>query len=235
MSAVPFIDLGRAHEPLQAELAATFDRIARSGAFTLGEELEEFERSFADVLRRTALRRRERRHPGAAARSHRARRRAGARGGDRAEHLHCHPRGDRGDGRQAGARGYRPGNAVHGRDTGGGCDRPGHGGGRARAPVWASGADGRDRLELRRRARPRGCRAGARLSASRSGERRSASTRRRTSGRWAMEVPLSVRSPTSRRLCGRCVTTAVRPMTQMTMFGWERPAGSTTCRPRFCR
>ena len=47
MSAVPFIDLGRAHEPLQAELAATFERIAHSGAFTLGAELEEFERSFA--------------------------------------------------------------------------------------------------------------------------------------------------------------------------------------------
>ncbi|MGH2839100.1 MAG: DegT/DnrJ/EryC1/StrS family aminotransferase [Thermoleophilaceae bacterium] len=47
MSAVPFIDLGRAHEPLQAELAATFERIARSGAFTLGAELEEFEATFA--------------------------------------------------------------------------------------------------------------------------------------------------------------------------------------------
>jgi dTDP-4-amino-4,6-dideoxygalactose transaminase len=45
---VPFIDLGRAHEPLQAELAATFDRIARSGAFTLAAELGEFEDAFAD-------------------------------------------------------------------------------------------------------------------------------------------------------------------------------------------
>ena len=47
MTDVPFIDLGRAHEPLQAELAATFDRIARSGAFTLAQELEEFESAFA--------------------------------------------------------------------------------------------------------------------------------------------------------------------------------------------
>ncbi len=48
MSAVPFIDLGRAHEPLQAELAATFERIARSGAFTLAADLDEFEAAFAD-------------------------------------------------------------------------------------------------------------------------------------------------------------------------------------------
>ena len=48
MSTVPFIDLGRAHEPLQAELAATFERIARSGAFTLAAELDEFETSFAN-------------------------------------------------------------------------------------------------------------------------------------------------------------------------------------------
>jgi dTDP-4-amino-4,6-dideoxygalactose transaminase len=47
MSDVPFIDLGRAHEPLQAELASTFERIARSGAFTLAPELEEFEAAFA--------------------------------------------------------------------------------------------------------------------------------------------------------------------------------------------
>jgi len=47
MSGVPFIDLGRAHEPLQAELAATFERIARSGAFTLAADLDEFEAAFA--------------------------------------------------------------------------------------------------------------------------------------------------------------------------------------------
>ena len=48
MSGVPFIDLGRAHEPLQAELAAAFEGIARSGAFTLAGELDEFEAAFAD-------------------------------------------------------------------------------------------------------------------------------------------------------------------------------------------
>jgi dTDP-4-amino-4,6-dideoxygalactose transaminase len=47
MSDVPFIDLGRAHEPLQAELASTFERIAHSGAFTLAAELDEFESAFA--------------------------------------------------------------------------------------------------------------------------------------------------------------------------------------------
>jgi len=48
MSEVPFIDLGRANEPLQPEFAATFDRIARRGAFTLAAELDEFEAAFAD-------------------------------------------------------------------------------------------------------------------------------------------------------------------------------------------
>src|SRR5215212_6506084 len=47
MSAVPFIDLGRAHEPLQAELAATFARIAQNGEFTLAADLDEFESAFA--------------------------------------------------------------------------------------------------------------------------------------------------------------------------------------------
>ena len=47
MSGVPFVDLGRAHEPLQQDFAAAFERIARSGAFTLGAELEEFEAAFA--------------------------------------------------------------------------------------------------------------------------------------------------------------------------------------------
>jgi dTDP-4-amino-4,6-dideoxygalactose transaminase len=48
VSDVPFIDLGRAHEPLQSDLAATFDRIARSGAFTLAADLDEFETAFAE-------------------------------------------------------------------------------------------------------------------------------------------------------------------------------------------
>ena len=47
MSGVPFVDLGRAHEPLQPEFAAVFERIARTGAFTLGAELDEFEAAFA--------------------------------------------------------------------------------------------------------------------------------------------------------------------------------------------
>jgi dTDP-4-amino-4,6-dideoxygalactose transaminase len=47
VSGVPFIDLGRAHEPLQSEFAATFERIARSGAFTLAADLDEFEAAFA--------------------------------------------------------------------------------------------------------------------------------------------------------------------------------------------
>jgi hypothetical protein len=47
MTGVPFIDLGRAHEPLQADLSATFERIARTGAFTLAAELDEFEAAFA--------------------------------------------------------------------------------------------------------------------------------------------------------------------------------------------
>jgi dTDP-4-amino-4,6-dideoxygalactose transaminase len=47
VSGVPFIDLGRAHEPLQSELGATFQRIAQSGAFTLAAELDRFEADFA--------------------------------------------------------------------------------------------------------------------------------------------------------------------------------------------
>ena len=47
MSGVPFVDLGRAHAPLRAELSATFERIADSGAFTLGAELDAFEAEFA--------------------------------------------------------------------------------------------------------------------------------------------------------------------------------------------
>lgn len=47
MSAVPFIDLARAHAPLEDELTATFDRIVRSSAFAMGNELEAFEAAFA--------------------------------------------------------------------------------------------------------------------------------------------------------------------------------------------
>jgi dTDP-4-amino-4,6-dideoxygalactose transaminase/DNA-binding NarL/FixJ family response regulator len=44
---VPFVDLERQHAPLAEELRLTFDRVARSGAFTLGEEVERFEADFA--------------------------------------------------------------------------------------------------------------------------------------------------------------------------------------------
>jgi len=44
---VPFVDLERQHAPLAEELRLTFDRVARSGAFTLGEEVELFEAEFA--------------------------------------------------------------------------------------------------------------------------------------------------------------------------------------------
>ena len=47
MSGVPFVDLNRAHAPLQDELASAFERISRSGSFILGAELEAFEAEFA--------------------------------------------------------------------------------------------------------------------------------------------------------------------------------------------
>jgi dTDP-4-amino-4,6-dideoxygalactose transaminase len=45
---VPFIDLGPAREELGGELDAAVERVMRSGWFLLGDELEEFERSFAE-------------------------------------------------------------------------------------------------------------------------------------------------------------------------------------------
>ncbi len=44
---VPFIRLDAADPALTAELLATVERVARNGAFTLGAELEGFERAFA--------------------------------------------------------------------------------------------------------------------------------------------------------------------------------------------
>ena len=44
---IPFVDLARQHEPLKDELRGAFDRVAASGAFTLGEEVEGFEAEFA--------------------------------------------------------------------------------------------------------------------------------------------------------------------------------------------
>jgi dTDP-3-amino-3,4,6-trideoxy-alpha-D-glucose transaminase len=47
MPAVPFVDLGRQHEPIVAELRTAFDRVLSSSAFILGEEVEKFEAEFA--------------------------------------------------------------------------------------------------------------------------------------------------------------------------------------------
>ena len=44
---VPFAALDRAHAPLRAELAATFERIVDASAFVLGAEVETFETEFA--------------------------------------------------------------------------------------------------------------------------------------------------------------------------------------------
>jgi dTDP-4-amino-4,6-dideoxygalactose transaminase len=44
---VPLVDLSRLEEAILAEAGATFERLARSGAFTFGEELEAFEAEFA--------------------------------------------------------------------------------------------------------------------------------------------------------------------------------------------
>jgi dTDP-3-amino-3,4,6-trideoxy-alpha-D-glucose transaminase len=46
-SPVPFVDLGRQHEPIVAELRAAFDRVLGASAFTLGREVEGFELEFA--------------------------------------------------------------------------------------------------------------------------------------------------------------------------------------------
>jgi dTDP-4-amino-4,6-dideoxygalactose transaminase len=45
---VPFMDLGRQHDPLRAEIIEAFDRVIGASAFILGEEVERFEREFAD-------------------------------------------------------------------------------------------------------------------------------------------------------------------------------------------
>ena len=44
---VPFVDLARMHAPLAGEFQTAFQRVLGSGAFTLGEEVEGFERDFA--------------------------------------------------------------------------------------------------------------------------------------------------------------------------------------------
>jgi dTDP-4-amino-4,6-dideoxygalactose transaminase len=47
MTSVPFIDLGRQYEQIAPHARSVFDRIATSGAFVLGDELEAFEAEFA--------------------------------------------------------------------------------------------------------------------------------------------------------------------------------------------
>lgn len=44
---VPFVDIARQHERMDGRLEAAFRRVLEHGAFTLGPEVEEFEREFA--------------------------------------------------------------------------------------------------------------------------------------------------------------------------------------------
>jgi dTDP-4-amino-4,6-dideoxygalactose transaminase len=45
---VPFVDLSRQHEPLMGEFREAFNRVVGASAFILGEEVDRFERQFAD-------------------------------------------------------------------------------------------------------------------------------------------------------------------------------------------
>jgi dTDP-4-amino-4,6-dideoxygalactose transaminase len=45
---VPFVDLGRQHEPIARDLRAAFDRVLGASSYILGEEVAEFEAEFAD-------------------------------------------------------------------------------------------------------------------------------------------------------------------------------------------
>ncbi len=45
---VPFVDLGRQHAALDGELRRAFERVLRADAFILGDEVDAFEREFAD-------------------------------------------------------------------------------------------------------------------------------------------------------------------------------------------
>src|SRR3954451_8790136 len=44
---VPFVDLARMHDPIADDLRAAFERVLGASSFTLGEEVEGFEREFA--------------------------------------------------------------------------------------------------------------------------------------------------------------------------------------------
>jgi dTDP-4-amino-4,6-dideoxygalactose transaminase len=47
---VPFVDLGRQHAAIQADLRAAFERVMARGDFVLGEEVDEFELEFAGYV-----------------------------------------------------------------------------------------------------------------------------------------------------------------------------------------
>jgi dTDP-3-amino-3,4,6-trideoxy-alpha-D-glucose transaminase len=47
LAPVPFMSLGRHHEPIAEELREAFDRVLDDGGFVLGPEIDEFEREFA--------------------------------------------------------------------------------------------------------------------------------------------------------------------------------------------
>src|SRR5947209_6824207 len=47
-SGVPFVSLERLHEPISGELTSAFERVLGASAFTLGVEVEQFEREFAE-------------------------------------------------------------------------------------------------------------------------------------------------------------------------------------------
>lgn len=49
-SGVPFVDLGRQHAQIAEGLQAAFTRVLARGSFTLGEEVEAFEREFASYV-----------------------------------------------------------------------------------------------------------------------------------------------------------------------------------------
>lgn len=50
IEAVPFVDLRRQHQDVRSQLDAAFDRVVTRGSFTLGEEVEGFEREFASFV-----------------------------------------------------------------------------------------------------------------------------------------------------------------------------------------
>jgi len=47
MTTIPFVDLGRQHAPIEADLRAAFERVLGASSYILGEEVEGFEEEFA--------------------------------------------------------------------------------------------------------------------------------------------------------------------------------------------